>query len=64
MFARVNLVYQSTDDIRACRMASNEYPPISYPLSFDGLEADADGYIPFDDLVARFDSSIADYRKY
>ena len=45
-------------------MASNEYPPISYPLSFDGLEADADGYIPFDDLVARFDSSIADYRKY
>ncbi len=64
MFARVNLVYQSTDDIRACRMASNEYPPISYPLSFDGLEADTDGYIPFDDLVARFDSSIADYRKY
>ncbi len=64
LFARVNLVYQSTDDIRACRMASNEYPPISYPLSFDGLEADEDGYIPFDDLVARFDSSIADYRKY
>ena len=64
LFARVNLVYQSTDDIRAGRMASDEYPPVSYPLSFEGLEADENGYIPFDNLIARFDSSIADYRKY
>ena len=64
LFARVNLVYQSTDDIRAGRMVSNEYPPVSYNLSFDGLEADEDGFIPFDELVARFDNSIADYRKY
>ena len=56
---RVSLVYRSTEQIRSGEMLTPDNPPMKYVLSFEGVEANADGLIAEADLLGLFDRSIA-----
>ena len=58
-FYRINLVYQSTQQLRAMEQLTLENPPVIYPLRFDGM--DADGMIAEEDLLSLFDGAIDAY---
>ncbi|MCR5167087.1 MAG: histidine-type phosphatase [Oscillospiraceae bacterium] len=60
-FASVELIYQSTDQLRNVTMLDLETPPAIYSLSFEGLEKNADGLYSYDDIIGRLDMAIADY---
>ena len=55
---RVSLVYRSTEQIRSNEMLTLDNPPMKYVLTFEGVEANADGLIAADDLFSLFDRSI------
>ena len=56
---RVSMVYRSTEQIRSGEMLTPDNPPMKYVLSFEGVEANADGLIAEADLLGLFDRSIA-----
>ncbi len=62
LLASLCLVYQSTDDLRTGRMVSEAFPPVVFPLELEGLQADADGLYPFDEVLGRFEEALAAYR--
>lgn len=62
-FARVRLMYQSTNQLRNLTMLQNGEQPQTFDLEFDGLQKNADGLYAFDDLRERFEESIATYDK-
>ena len=53
-FAALNLVYQSTEQLRNMTLLDLENPPMVYPIHLKGLNANIDGLYPFDALVQRF----------
>ena len=57
-FAALNLVYQSTDQLRNMALLDLENPPMVFPVQLKGLSANADGLYPYEILVDRFVSSI------
>ena len=60
-YYRVNLVYQSTEQLRNITPLSLENPPVVYALRFAGVSETADGMIPEADLLAILDEAIAKY---
>ncbi len=60
-FASVELMYQSTEQLRNVTLLDLETPPAIYSLSFEGLEKNADGLYTYDDIIGRFDRAIAEY---
>ena len=42
-------------------MLDLDHPPMAVPLSFKGLHANKDGLYPSDELLNRFETSIASY---
>lgn len=60
-FAKVRLVYQSTEQLRGIIPLSLENPPMSYDVDFTGLERNADGYYRLDDVMGRLQSAIDAY---
>ena len=60
-FYQVNLVYQSTDQLRDITPLSLDNPPMVYALHFAGASETADGMIPEADLLAILDGAIAKY---
>lgn len=60
-YADINLVYQSVDQLRNMELLSPENPPMIYPLSFKGLQRNADGLYDLDDVEARFADALAAY---
>ena len=52
-FASLNLVYQSTDQLRDMTLLDLENPPMVYPVRLKGLDANADGLYPFEALLQR-----------
>ena len=60
-FAKVRLVYQSTEQLRGIIPLSLENPPMSYDVDFPGLERNADGYYRLDDVMGRLQSAIDAY---
>ncbi len=60
-YARIRMVYQSTDQLRTMPQLTLENPPVSYDLSFNGLTPNKDGLIPMEDLEAHLDKCIAEY---
>ena len=60
-YYRVNLVYQSVEQLRDITPLTLENPPVKYALRFAGAEATADGLIPEADLLAILDGAIAEY---
>ena len=57
-FAALNLVYQSTEQLRNMALLDLENPPMLFPLSLKGLNANADGLYPFEAVLNRIDSVI------
>ena len=59
-FAALNLIYQSTEQLRNMSLLDLENPPMVYPVRLKGLNANDDGLYPFEELVQRFVSRLAE----
>ncbi len=57
-FFRVNLVYQSTEQLRSIQPLSLDVPPMIVPLSFEGVAVNEDGMIAEKDLMNLFREKI------
>ena len=60
-YISVNMVYQSTDQVRGIAMLDEKHPPMVYPLSFVGLNKNEDGYYKKTDIIKRFEEVISKY---
>ena len=58
VFAALNLVYQSTKQLRSMALLDLENPPMVFPIRLKGLNANADGLYPYEDVLDRIDSAI------
>ena len=52
-FVALNLVYQSTEQLRNMTLLDLNNPPMVYPIRLKGLNANADGLFPFEALIDR-----------
>jgi glucose-1-phosphatase len=52
-FVALNLVYQSTEQLRNMTLLDLENPPMVYPIHLKGLNANDDGLYPFDEMIQR-----------
>ena len=57
-FVTLNLVYQSTEQLRSMSLLDMENPPIKYPIRLKGINANNDGLYLFEDVLYRIDSVI------
>ena len=57
-FAALNLVYQSTDQLRRLQMMDLENAPVIFPIRLKGLSENADGLYTLLDLQQRFAKAI------
>lgn len=60
-YGDVNLVYQSTDQLRNIELLNLDNPPVVYNLKLKGLTPNADGLYAMDDIMARFSKAINAY---
>ncbi|WP_028129440.1 histidine-type phosphatase [Selenomonas sp. AE3005] len=60
-YASLNIVYQSTKQLRDREMLDLENPPVVYPIKLKGLKANKDGLYKLEDLQARFAKAIKAY---
>ena len=60
-FAALELIYQSTDQLRSTTMLDLDTPPAIYGLSFKGLEKNSDGLYEYSDIIGRLDKAIEAY---
>ena len=60
-YARVRLVYQSTEQLRGMIPLSLDNPPMSFDIDLPGLERNADGYYRLDDVLERLQNAIDAY---
>ena len=60
-YMAIELVYQSTEQLRSNAMLGLDNPPVMYPLSFKGIEKNADGLYNFADIDARFEKALDEY---
>lgn len=60
-FYTVELVYQSTEQLRGLTLLSLDAPPVRYALHFDDLAENGDGMIAEADLLERLDEAIGAY---
>ena len=60
-YAKVRLVYQSTEQLRGIIPLSLDNPPMSFDIDLSGLERNADGYYRMDDVLARIQNAIDAY---
>ena len=58
-FWTVEMVYQSTDQLRGMTPLSLDCPPERYPLNFEDAAKNSDGMIAESDLFALFDDAIS-----
>lgn len=61
VYCDLNLVYQSTDQLRGLKMLDLNNPPQIFPLSLKGLTKNADGLYLLSDVNARFNQAIRAY---
>ena len=57
-FYKVDLVYQSVDQLRSIQPLSLEVPPMIVPVAFEGIETNEDGMIAEKDLLELFETKI------
>lgn len=60
-YIRARLVYQSTDQIRGMKQMDLDNPPMSYDLSFTGLEKASNGLYDYDEFMQHLQKSIDAY---
>ncbi len=62
-FFKVELIYQSTEQLRSIQPLSPEAPPMIIPLFFEGVETDENGMIAGEDFMALFMGKIEAFHK-
>lgn len=60
-FVALNLVYQSTEQLRNMTLLDLENPPMVFPVHLKGMNANSDGLYPFDALVQRLKAATISY---
>lgn len=60
-YVRARLMYQSTDQIRGMKQMDLDNPPMSYDLSFVGIEKTSNGMYEYEDFMRHLQSSIDAY---
>ena len=65
-FYKINLVYQSTQQLRSMEQLTLENPPVIYPLHFDGMDekdmmAEADLLSLLDGAIEAYDALLEEY---
>ena len=60
-YVRARLMYQSTEQIRGMKQMDLDNPPMSYDLSFVGLEKALNGLYDYDDFMQHLQKSIDAY---
>ena len=63
-YASLNLVYQTTDQLRQRTMLSLKTPPMIYQLKLKGLTQNADKLYLLSDLQKRFEEAITAYNEF
>ena len=58
LFVSLNLVYQSTVQLRNLTLLDLENPPMVFPIRLKGLSANAEGLYPFGVFLSRMDAVI------
>ena len=53
-FVSINLIYQSTEQLRQLSLLDLNNPPVVFPLQLKGLTMNHDGLYPMDDFLQRF----------
>lgn len=61
LYVRVNLVYQTTDQLRKILPLSLSTPPAIYQMKISGLTANQEGLYNFNDVIDRFSKAITAY---
>lgn len=62
-YISIDMMYQSVDELRGITMLDEKNPPAIYPLSFEGLERDNNGYFKKSDVVKQFTEAIDRYNE-
>ncbi len=57
-FVALNLVYQSTEQLRHMSLLDLDHPPMVFPIHFKGMNANNDGLYPCTELVQRFEEAL------
>lgn len=60
-YADINLVYQSVDQLRNMELLDLDNPPMIFPLSFSGMQKNADGLYKMADVANRFEQALRAY---
>jgi len=60
-FVAVNIVYQTTEQLRNVALLNLENPPVVFSLKLKGLQANADGLYSIESVNDRFDKAIRAY---
>ena len=60
-FVAVNIVYQTTEQLRNVALLNLENPPVVFSLKLKGLQANADGLYTIESVNDRFDKAIRAY---
>ncbi|MCQ2316007.1 MAG: histidine-type phosphatase [Bacteroidales bacterium] len=60
-FVNVNLVYASVYQLQEMQEISTSNPPVILPIDFEGLTRNADGFYKMEDVIRRFDETIAEF---
>ncbi len=60
-YARLSLIYQSTEQLRDRTSLSPEQPPVIFPVKLRGLQRNEDGLYLLEDLMERFHTAINAY---
>ena len=60
-FVAVNIVYQTTEQLRNVSLLNLENPPVVFSLKLKGLQANADGLYSIESVNDRFDKAIRAY---
>lgn len=63
-FMKVNLIYASVSQLRETQGITSSNPPVILPIDFDGLSRNADGYYKMEDVINRFDETIAEFESF
>ncbi len=58
---KIEMIYQSTEQLRNCTPLSLENPPMRIPLALKGVPVNTDGFIAEKDLLDRFQEAIDAY---
>ncbi len=63
LFVDINLVYASVSQLREITDINADTAPVTLSIGLEGLQRNSDGYYAYEDVIARFDSTIARYEE-